>query len=941
MPVTSVLRPVSVRQVGAGVAVPSGTLASVTSDDSDATYIQFPAASSSSNWNLRVESHTLAAGYQRHQIRGRVRIRADAGSLIEDIDLGRGSENFLTYTHIPVTSSFSEQLGDWSQLADFGLASSGPLADLNIGGGWLASTTGGATLAQTSECYVDIDCRLWPTYSPEVRDAAGVNRNSSTVTDTNQPTLYVGGVGYDDLPAADWEVTVRLGFAGGPIMFEASGSGVPPASVDVTTGLADDLYWAVWIVRSTIRGGDPFEHKVQNSFTIQNTVPAPSPPLVTATPEYGGYRVEWTNPGGQGWNDDYVVAEVYRDDCTGTSRIATVPDGINGSYLDLAIPQLDPIPGGPDCEVSAAPCDITYRVRYIGYVSATTIELPNTIPEELILAWPGTAASIPSGWTRVPDLDGYYPRGTPSETVNPGATGGAASHSHTTPGHLHVIGAHSHGLGGNTSTTSTSLSSPRYNGGEYAQSEDPHYHTRPATTGTKTAQNSFSTAPGTSVANNLPLTREVIWVKSDGTQASYPIGILGFSAENVSGWTKDAASNGRFLRGAVAGGNGGASNGSTNHTHTVNSHTHNGFNHDHPISATGLALPYGDNELGIAVGTPEILGRHNHPMDVGTSSIGNLTAAGGGTTGAASLEPPHRRVRVLRNTNGGIQTRIIGLYLGAISALDPTLTYCNGANGTMDIRGRFARDQGSDSINSSAGGTNHVHSIPNHTHGIPSHIHTTSVGASTGTRRGRIANAPVGQSPTIGHTHTSGNTAAATPSRSSSGADDTNPASNIPPYREVHFVRLDGTVVNDPLDIPELRTSDFSSVTVPSFTYADDLDRLSSMTEKIAVTTDRSHDYPRLVADSIPLDGGFQTVSVTLAGEDMDLTIAVVGLPAIDQLERVLANDRVYWSPVGGTPGWYAPAGWAVASPAPDVKVVQVSMVRQPWPATPDPEVYL
>jgi hypothetical protein len=107
------------------------------------------------------------------------------------------------------------------------------------------------------------------------------------------------------------------------------------------------------------------------------------------------------------------------------------------------------------------------------------------------------------------------------------------------------------------------------------------------------------------------------------------------------------------------------------------------------------------------------------------------------------------------------------------------------------------------------------------------------------------------------------------------------------------------------------------------------------------VTTDRSHTYPRLVADALPLDGGLPSVSVSLAGEDMTLTMAAVGLPAINRLETMLANERVYWSPVGGTPGWYAPGGWSVRAPAPTVKVVQVTMVRQPWPDTEDPEVYL
>jgi hypothetical protein len=73
----------------------------------------------------------------------------------------------------------------------------------------------------------------------------------------------------------------------------------------------------------------------------------------------------------------------------------------------------------------------------------------------------------------------------------------------------------------------------------------------------------------------------------------------------------------------------------------------------------------------------------------------------------------------------------------------------------------------------------------------------------------------------------------------------------------------------------------------------------------------------------------------------MSLTIAAEGLPAINALEALLANDRVYWSPVGGTPGWFAPAGWTVRAPAPDVKVLQVTMVRQDWPETSEPEEFL
>lgn len=936
MAVTNVLRPVSVRDAGSGTAVPSGTLAAVTSDNSDATYIDFDLVNSGNNWNLRVEPHTPAAGYQRHRVRGRVRIRCDTDTMFEDIDLGRGSSDYIEYDTIPVTTSFADQVTDWYQTVAYGLNTVGALSDLNIGGGWIEADTGG-TETRTAECYVDVDCRFRPDYAPEVQDNAGDDQSGGTVTDTNQPVMYFGPVAYDGLPALNWSITVKDGAA--VTVFSSSGSGAPPSDVPVTTGLDDGPYTAAFVVRSTIRGADPFEYAETLAFNIQNTVPPPSPPLVTVTPEFGGYRVSWAYPGGQAWDNDYVVAEVWRDDCTGSQRISVQADALSGSYLDLAIPQLDPQPG-VDCEVSAEPCDITYRVRYQGYVS-TFVELPDTIPDDMILGWPGTAASIPSGWSRVTALDGFYPRGSNGTGVPTGVTGGATTHTHTTPGHTHSIAAHSHSIGGSTGTSNSSTTSARFNGASQPQADQPHSHSRPSGSGSAGPYNSSSTAPGTSAANNIPPTLDVIWIKSDGAQANYATGVLGFATEAVSGWTNDATSAGRFLKGAAAAGNGGATSGASTHTHSVNSHAHNGVSHDHSIGATGLSNPSSSQEAGTGSSTPRWLPRHTHPLNIAAASTGNTNSVGGGNTNAVNLEPPNRRLQVLRNTGGGTQTRIIGLYVGDVASLDPLLTLCNGANGTPDMRTWFARDRGSDSINSTGGSSSHSHTTPAHTHDIGNHSHTIDVLASTTGSFEAPSFGDLGDSPTTSHDHSGGSTASASPGVSSVGSGNTNSVSHLPVYKEVHFVRLDGTISGGPLPVPELKVSDFASATVPSFTYSDGLDRLSSFTDRMAVTTDRSHDFPRLVTDNTPLFGGLHSISTTLAGEDMTLTIAAVGLPAINRLETMLANDRVYFSPVGGTPGWYAPGGWTVKAPVANTKVVQVTMVRQPWPSTPDPEDFL
>ncbi len=935
MSVIDTVRPTSVRKTGSGTSVPSGTLSAVTSDDSDSTYIDFDLVNTGNNWSLRVASHTPSSGYQRHQIRGRIKARSNTGTISEDIDLGRGSDDYYGYDTVYLTSSLAEYVTPWFQSASYGLNTAGALSDINIGGGWPANEASGATEVRTAECYVDIDCRYRPDFSPEIRDNAGVDQTSGTVSDTNQPVLYFGAVAYDGLPSLDWTVDLK---SGGVTVYSTTGSGIPPASLPGPS-LANGSYTVTYTVRSTIRGSDPFAYSETLSFDVENIVPPPSPPLLTVTEQDGGYLVSWEDPGGQIWDNDYVVAEVYREDCNGTQRIATLPDALNGSYLDLAIPQLDPILSGVDCEPSSEPCDITYSVRYLGYVS-TFVELPDSIPDDLILAWPGTAASIPSGWSRVTALDGRFPRGA-TGTGAPTATGGSTSHLHTTPGHNHLISAHSHSLGGNSGSSSSSVTSARYNGAGQAQANQPHSHALPLNTVSHPGGYSGITAPGTDTETNTPPTYEVIWIQSDGARTEYPIGVLGWATEAVSGWTDDATSSGRFLKGAAAAGNGGSTSGFTGHSHSVESHSHLGFSHSHSIAGTGLSNPLSSVEAGYGSSTPRYLPRHTHPITVSSASTGNMNNNSGGTTSIGESEPLNRRLRVLRNTGGGIQTRIIGLYLGTVASLDPLLTLCNGSNGTPDMRGWFARDKGSDSVNSTGGAATHTHTVGPHVHSFDGHRHDTTIGTSTTGSYERATFGDLGDNPSTSHTHSSGFTDYEDPGAQTVSITGANSADHTPPYREAHFVRLDGTISGGPLPVPELKVSEYASTSVPSLAYDDGLDRLASLTTKVPVVTDRSHEFPRLVADSTPLQGGLHSVSTTLAGENVTLTIAVEGVEAINELEALLSEERLYWSPLGGTAGWFAPAGWTVRAPAPDVKVVQVTMVRQPWPETDDPEVYL
>ncbi len=283
--------------------------------------------------------------------------------------------------------------------------------------------------------------------------------------------------------------------------------------------------------------------------------------------------------------------------------------------------------------------------------------LPTNIPADMILGWPGTVGTIPSGWSRVTALDGYFPMGAPG-TGAPTATGGSTNHTHTGPAHTHNIQPHLHLVGGSVTASNVSTDSGRYNGATYAQANQPHTHTRPAQTGTAGNHTSGSTAAAISGALfPTPPYFEVIWIKSTGSQTSYPVGRarlvrrVGVRVETY------APGSGRFLRGAAAAGNGGGTGGSTFHLHSALDHTHLGALHSHNIGDTGLSTPVGTQEAQAGSSSPRWLPRHSHPMRVNGALHGTLQPPQGPVlTSSESVDPPNRRLQIIRNTNGGTQT---------------------------------------------------------------------------------------------------------------------------------------------------------------------------------------------------------------------------------------------------------------------------------------------
>lgn len=608
-------------------------------------------------------------------------------------------------------------------------------------------------------------------------------------------------------------------------------------------------------------------------------------------------------------------------------RIAVIENGLTACYTDYTVPTTDVSDG---CD--PAPCPVSYVVRYVGTVSSS-VSLPSNVPDGFILGWPSTAASIPSGWTRVTALDERFPRG--SAAAVSGATGGAASHVHTTPGHTHSIANHTHSVGGSTGTSNSSTTSARFDGASQTQADQPHSHARAANTGSGGSATSSSTAPATDSGSNLPAYRDVIWIESDGTPTAFTAGTLAFSAEDVSGWTDDAASGSRYLRGALAAGNGGGTGGASVHAHTVASHTHTGGSHSHSLGNTGLSNPLSSIEAGSGSSTPEWLPRHTHPQTVGSSSTGSLNSAGGGTTSAPSSEPPNRRLRVLTNLAGGLQTRMIGLFRGDSASLPATMVRCDGTSGTPDMRDWFARERGADSVGSTGGASTHSHTNVAHGHTIPGHTHTTAVGVSATASFERPTFGDLGDSPTTTHTHSSGSTGSTSPTIGTTGAGTTNTVDNTPPYEDVHFVRLEGVSTVTGVAVPQVTSSQFAEVTIDA---PDALsDRLATESGVVEICPASSYDLPRIQVRATPLAGGTPQVSTTTHGRHRRLSFPVDDSD-VTAIETILGMSFVWYAPLTEDAAWYAPSGWSVRPQVPGTKLVTVTLVRADPPALEDPE---
>jgi len=360
-------------------------------------------------------------------------------------------------------------------------------------------------------------------------------------------------------------------------------------------------------------------------------------------------------------------------------------------------------------------------------------------------AWPGTAASIPSGWSRVAALNDKYLKGT-AAGVDPGGTGGALTHTHPVTSHGHTGGAnHTHteptsGAAVGTSGTQSGTGVALANAG----------HTHISSGSTAGTASLTSEALTTDATGSEPAYYTVIWVQSDGTPAGIPNnGVTWWNtATPPTNWNHCDGGGAparpdmrnRFLKGAATGADGGGTGGSATHTHAA-SHSHGGsVSHTHPTHASDVPSVTGVRPTGSTAFADD---GHTHSLTIGsTAATVNAADIAAGTDNG---EPPWYKLLPVQNNSGAADdpTGVICVWTGTLASIPSGWQLCDGTSGTPDLRSQFVKGANTTGeISNTGGAAGHSHTASSHTHGIASHVHTRTAATTTPTPSSPLSPAP-------------------------------------------------------------------------------------------------------------------------------------------------------------------------------------------------------
>jgi len=399
-----------------------------------------------------------------------------------------------------------------------------------------------------------------------------------------------------------------------------------------------------------------------------------------------------------------------------------------------------------------------------------------SIPTNVILIHTGTNASIPSGWTRETSLDGVFPKGW-GDSVAPNQTGGATTHTHTSPSHTHSIVAHTHTF--TTSDTDWTINAGNTGTNQNDAFNGSHHHH--GTSGAASGGDISGTTTYASVSNDPPY-RKVIFIKANaGAQlATDIVALWGTSDTAPTNWSKVTELSGRYLKGAGTGADADLTtdNGSSTNLHGI-THSHTGATHTHAAGVTDTPSAYNRKESSGGGSLTHYQHTHSITLGDGTQNVSDNTDT---LTTTETVEPVYRRLHAIKKGATGLKEKgIIGLWLGSTASIP------GGWSLYTDMKDNHLKI--GDPTTSATGGSNtHTHAAQAHSHtGNGGHTHTGSGGNHPGNVGSSGAGQNVFTSSSASHTVTSDSTTANYGSANTT-ADS---SSNEPEYRTVAFIRFD------------------------------------------------------------------------------------------------------------------------------------------------------
>jgi hypothetical protein len=888
------LRP-SATSSGVGwTATPSGTLNGVTSDDSDSTYALWSGTGSA--LILPTPADAPPAGERRHQVR--LRMRGEDGDAWGAVRLTSGG------LIAGAAAQFSASPGTVNGAWGFGA----PLDGSTVLSAYVTGQTSGVKI---EELYLDVDSRLAPTFTPEVLDSTG----SPTITDTSQPSLLASSPALDGLSARQYRYWVT---SGATIVWD-TGVVTGAAPTVQTDPLDNGSYTAHFQIWSTIGQNTAYASDEEAlAFTVTvGSVPAPDNPTVTAVDGTPFYELEVCAPYAGDFDDVQAWIEIQRVDCDKSVTVAVLgPLATDecATTTDYSHPRTGT---GATCDHPAGDCCSYYRARTVGRIDGA-LQISNWsdvfnagLPQGLTVMWPSTAASIPSGWTRVTELDGKYPKQIPDGSTQPGSTGGAATHTHTVPTHTHSMN-HTHTT---TGSSSTAVGTSPGNDGATGTTAVLSSHTHTVGAQSTAVVDSATAVPSTGAVANDPARVDVVWIEPDGSgPEGVPVGAAALTVDTSLSWGEFV--NGRFahFKGAATGGDGGAAHASVmeGHTHSVGAHTHAGTSHSHSTASSSFI-----SNKSMFSGTVSSIwaSQHSHTVTAASTATGSLsTNSADVSSSQVGNYPPYYELLAKVNDTGApdLPVGLICAWRGSLGSIPRHWQLCDGTNGTPNFFGRYPK--GSTSVGATGGSLNpHSHSTPSHTHTTSGHTHTQTMAASTAATA-NLSNTNVVTMATSAHTHTIASTDSTTPTVGSSTSGTLASTTSEPPYQEVAFIQL----VEEPTPPPD--------PVVTCLTWDEDyhLIRSEDSTGPLwaqvggLITWDRDRPF----TSSIGVMGTRFVDSDTPGGRNLHLAAAVESEAELVNLMALLNRPLVLVSPSDSEEVWAAPISSSV-------KVIKIGRIRQ------------